>query len=496
VSALPIRLLIVEDDKVDRLACRRVLMADPDHAFEVIEAETGQEGLDLAASWRPDCILLDYHLPDLTGLEFLTRSGAGAGATSIPVMMLTGADSAAVAAESMRRGARDYLVKDVDGRYLKLLPGAVHGMLREQKLLSEKLQIEAKFRTLVEQIQAIIYIAPAESGTTLLYVSPQIAMLGFSPAEWLSDRELYARQLHPDDRPGVLTAIDASRINGTPLRLEYRLLARDGSVLWFRDEAKVVADEMGGKPFIQGLLVDITRNKLAEQALECSHDELRKLSAHQETIKEGERTRIAQEIHDELGGLLTGINAYISVVIERSIATGGAPEQLLVEAAKLVKNAMETVRKVITDLRPSVLDQLGIWAALEWYMEQVGQRSGLECACRIDPDLLTLDPGPERSTMLFRIAQEALTNVERHAGATELSMDVERDDAFLIMRIHDNGKGIDSTRMKNQVSWGIRGMSERARHFHGEVQITGARDTGTTLLLTLPLGQVYDKPND
>jgi two-component system sensor histidine kinase UhpB len=496
VSALPVRLLIVEDDTIDRLACRRVLLADPNHVFEVKEAETGQHGLDLAASWRPDCILLDYNLPDVTGLEFLTRLRAGAEALPIPVMMLTGADSAAVAAESMRRGARDYLVKDVEGRYLKRLSEAVHRLLREQQLLGEKLQIEAKFRTLVEQVQAIIYLAPAESDNALLYVSPQIAILGFSPAQWLSDPELYARQLHPDDRPEVLTAVRASRSDGAPLRLEYRLLSRDGNVFWFRDEAKLVADEMGGRPFIQGLLVDITRNKLAEQALERSQDELRKLSAHQETIKEGERTRIAQEIHDELGGLLTGINAYISVAIERSVAAGGAPEQLLVEACKLVKNAMETVRKVITDLRPSVLDQLGIWAALEWYMDQVGQRSGLQCAWRIDPELLPLDPGPDRSTMLFRIAQEALTNVERHAGATELSMDVAQNDGTLTVRIHDNGRGIDSARLKNQTSWGIRGMSERARHFEGEVHIAGTSKTGTTLSLTLPLEHSHDRPND
>lgn len=495
MSAPPIRLLLVEDDKVDRIACRRVLMADPDHAFEVIEAETGQEGLDLALSMRPDCILLDYHLPDVTGLEFLTRLGAGAGAASVPVMMLTGADSAAVAAESMRRGARDYLLKDSDGRYLQLLPAAVHRMLREQKLLREKRQIEARLRTLVEQIQAIIYIAAPASGNTLQYVSPQIAMLGFSPAEWLSDRELHARQLHPDDRAGVLAAIGASRLDGTPLLLEYRLLARDGSVLWFRDEAKVVADE-GGTPFIQGLLVDITRNKLAEQALESSQDELRKLSAHQETIKERERTRIAQEVHDELGGLLTGINAYISVAIERCELAGGVPDPLLVEACKLVKNAMETVRKVITDLRPSVLDQLGIWAALEWYMEQVGQRSGLQCAFRMDPRVAALELGPECSTMLFRIAQEALTNVERHADAAMLSMSLERDGHCLTMRVHDNGKGIDSTRLKGQQSWGIRGMSERARHFHGEVHITGSAETGTTLLLTIPLEQDHDRPND
>ena len=496
MSQSRVHVLIVEDDLVDRMACRRALAADPDYAFEVAEADTGLAGLQLAAELRPDCILLDYHLPDLTGLEFLTRLGADAGAAAIPVMMLTGADSAAVAAESMRRGARDYLVKDLDGRYLEFLPTAVHRMLREQRLFNDKRQLEAKFRTLVEQIQAITYIAALDSADTLSYISPQIRMLGFTPAEWLATRGLHARQLHPDDRAAALRAIGASRLAGAPLRHEYRLLARDGTVLWFRDEAEVVTDETGQKLFMQGILVDITRNKLAEQALRRTQDELRKLAAHQEAIKERERKHIAQEIHDELGGLLTGINAYISVAIERSVLAGGEPDQLLIDAAGLVKDAMGTVRKVITDLRPSVLDQLGVWAALEWYTDQIGQRSGLRCACRIDPALLALDLGPERSTMLFRIVQEALTNVVRHAEASEVDLQVGQRNGSLSVRIHDNGKGVDAERLLNQESWGIRGMLERARHFHGEVGITGGAGQGTTLTLELPLEHGDDDTDD
>lgn len=489
VLPVPVRLLIVEDDQVDRLACRRALMAGLGQPFELREAETGQQGLALAAAWRPDCILLDYHLPDVTGLEFLTRQADSGAAMVIPVMMLTGADNAAVAAESMRRGARDYLVKDGEGRYLTLLAGAVRRLLREQQLLGEKRQIEAQFRTLVEQMQAIVYMASARFAPGLLYVSPQIAQLGFPAAQWLASRALYARQLHRADRARVLGAVRASRLAGAPLQLEYRLLARDGSVHWFRDESKLVKDELGGQPFIQGLLVDITRHKLAEQALVSSQDELRKLSAHQEAIKEGERTRIAQELHDELGSVLTGINACVSVVVERAIGAGRGADPLLLKAGTLVKSAMDTVRKVITDLRPSVLDQLGIWSALEWYMDQVGQRSGLQCRLRIAPALLQCEPVPQKSTMLFRIAQEALTNVERHAGATALSIDVGHVGMLLTMRIHDNGKGIDSSRMAQQNSWGLRGMLERARHFQGTVQISGEPGAGTTLLLSLPLDE-------
>lgn len=492
MSALPIRLLIVEDDLVDRMACRRALAADSDHVFEVFEADTGQDGLALAAAQRPDGILLDYHLPDVTGLEFLTRLASDAGTAAIPVMMLTGADSATVAAESMRRGARDYLVKDVEGRYLGVLSTAVQRMLREQRLENDKRQIEAKFRTLVEQIQAITYIAALDGQGALLYISPQIRMLGYAPAEWLGTPDLHARQMHPDDRALALEAINRSRCAGTPLRSEYRLLTRSGETLWFRDEAEVVTDDAGRHLFMQGILVDITRSKLAEQALLSTQVELRKLAAHQEAIKEGERKRIAQEVHDELGGLLTGINAYISVAIERAALAGAQPDPLLIDAARLAKEGLATVRKVITDLRPSVLDQLGVWAALEWYAEQVGQRAGLDCTCSIDTALLALELDPERSTMLFRIVQEALTNVVRHAEAARVRVTVACQDGRLLVQVQDDGKGIDPARMNNKQSWGIRGMLERARHFHGEISITGNPGHGTTLSLALPLEQAHD----
>lgn len=495
MSPAPIRLLIVEDDLVDRMACRRALAADPESRFEVLEADTGQEGLALAAAERPDCILLDYHLPDVTGLEFLTRLAASA-AAAIPVMMLTGADSATVAAESMRRGARDYLLKDMDGRYLELLPTAVQRMLREQRLFDDKRQLEAKFRTLVEQIQAITYLAALAPGDGLLYISPQIRTLGFTPAEWLATPGLHERQLHADDRAAALAAIGASRAGGMPLRIEYRLLTSSGETLWFRDEAEVVTDEGGQKMFMQGILVDITRSKLAEQALLKSQDELRRLAAHQEAIKERERKRIAQEVHDELGGLLTGICAYLSVAIERAALAGTAPAPWLVDAASLSKEAMGTVRKVITDLRPSVLDQLGVWAALEWYTDQVGQRAGLHCRCSIDPELLDVEVDPERSTMLFRIVQEALTNVVRHADAAQVTVAVARSGAGVRVQVRDDGRGIDPERLCNEQSWGIRGMLERARHFQGQLTIAGTAGQGTTLTLELPLHYRHDDPDN
>jgi two-component system sensor histidine kinase UhpB len=488
-----VRVLIVEDDTVDRMACRRAITKTRIDDYVVFEAATGREGLQLAIECHPDCILLDYHLPDMNGLEFLSELVGDAEQIRIPVMLLTGADSAAVLAAAIKRGARDYLGKDVDGQYLELLPAAIQRMLREQKLAEGKRQAEAKFRSLVEQIDAITYIVPLEGSGVARYISPQISMLGFTPEQWQSDPGLHVRQIHPDDREKAMQAIENSRIGGYPLRQEYRLMMSNGEILWVRDEAKAVSDESGRKMFLQGILVDITQSKMAEQALRKSQAELRQLAGHLERIKEEERKRIAQEIHDELGGLLAGIKAYVSVYIERAARAGHPPEPLLVDAVSLADTGFQAVRRVITDLRPSVLDQLGVWAALEWYVDQIEKRSKLRCACIIEDAAAAIEPGPETSTMLFRIVQEALTNVVRHADASLVSVHVNVDGQTLKLTVQDNGSGIDSASQVNRESWGITGMGERARYFGGEVTITGNVGEGTCVTLRLPLEKLQSE---
>lgn len=481
--------LIVEDDLVDRMACRRRLGAHPATRYALLEADDGQGGLELARQRRPDCILLDYRLPDMTGLEFLARLSAGPldAMRAIPVLMLTGADSAAVATEALRRGARDYLVKDADGRYLDLVPAAIERLLREQCLLREKRQAEARFQTLVEQIQAISYIVAPDHLERLRYISPQIQVLGYTPAEWLADPGLHARCMLPEERNTSMAAIARSRIHGAPLRLEYRLRTRAGAVLWFRDQADVVCDEAGRPQFMQGTLIDITANKRAEQHLAQSQDALRALAAYQERIKESERQRIAREVHDELGGLLTGIRAYISVVAERCRQAGQAPDPLLGDAATLAQDAMDTVRRVITDLRPSVLDQLGIWAALDWCVIQGARRSGLAYACEIDPEATRLELDAERSIMLFRIVQEAMTNVQRHAAASTVRLQVRHADGGILVTLEDDGRGIHDGAQQSPTSWGLLGMQERSRSLGGALTLAPRAGGGTVMRLRVPV---------
>lgn len=161
MTETPIRLLIIEDDQVDRMACRRELALQTDVEFRFIEAETGCEGLQLAQRLQPDCILLDYQLPDLSGTEVLAGLVMDDGGLPVPVIMLTGADRASVAVESLRLGAHDYLVKDPERRYLKLLPAVIERALRERRLRAEKREAERELHKRRGEMERLLHLHTA-----------------------------------------------------------------------------------------------------------------------------------------------------------------------------------------------------------------------------------------------------------------------------------------------------------------------------------------------
>ena len=263
--------------------------------------------------------------------------------------------------------------------------------------------------------------------------------------------------------------------------------AKDGSYYWVDTTLVPFLDASGNAQQYFAIRRDITEQKKLELTLRHTAEQLRELSAHQMSLKENERKRIAREIHDDLGGLLHGIKSYLSVVIGRASRAGAPADQVLSDASTMADQAIDTVRRMITELRPSVLDQLGLWAGLEWYMGQIAQRTDLLCSCVIDEDLVDLELDGTASTGAFRIVQELITNVIRHAEASKVDIRASREPAWIRIEVEDDGKGIDSSQILGEKSWGIIGMYERAQQCHGELKITNASRHGTLAVLRLPL---------
>lgn len=234
---------------------------------------------------------------------------------------------------------------------------------------------------------------------------------------------------------------------------------------------------------------DITEHQRASENLENSRVELRALSARLQSVREEERMRIAREIHDELGQVLTGLKIDI-VSLTKRISDSVSKEDWVIlkdraqEITDLINNAIQTVRKISTELRPGLLDAVGLTAAIEWQAKEFESRTGIKCKLKLSHERISLDQ--HRSIAVFRIFQEILTNVARHSQATEVGVSIEERESELFLEATDNGRGIKANEFSNPKSLGLLGMRERALLFGGEVSVRGVPGKGTTVTVRVP----------
>jgi PAS domain S-box-containing protein len=229
------------------------------------------------------------------------------------------------------------------------------------------------------------------------------------------------------------------------------------------------------------------KRKRAEDNLRSSQEELRNLADHLQSAREAERTTIAREVHDVLGQALTALKMDISWLSKRLPKD---QESLLEKArsiSKLTDITIKAVKRISAELRPGLLDDLGLVAAIEWQVEEFQDRTGLTCKFVTDPEDIAVDEN--RSIMISRILQEALTNVARHAKATRVTVSFKGEAHKWVLRIRDNGKGITEKQISDPKSFGIMGMRERVRMWGGEVKIKGIPDEGTTVTVSIPVDE-------
>jgi PAS domain S-box-containing protein len=235
----------------------------------------------------------------------------------------------------------------------------------------------------------------------------------------------------------------------------------------------------------QELRTEIAERERAEEQFKSSLDLLRALAARLQSVREEERTSIAREIHDELGQACTAIKMDLAL-IGRKATKGQTHLRAKVDSAiRLVDAMIGTLRRIASELRPRTLDDLGLTAALEWQAQEFESRAGIRCHVTLPQEPLDLDS--ERSTAIFRIFQESLTNVARHAHATRVEARLEREADQLLFQVHDNGRGFDPEEAKARRALGLVGMQERALLLNGELKVEGVPGAGTTLTLRIPL---------
>ena len=347
---------------------------------------------------------------------------------------------------------------------------------------------EADFDTVFRQIadRAPVMLWTADSNGN--WTSFNSAWLSFTGRSLTAEvGRGWLEGVHRDDRAACLDRMQTAMMARRPFAVEFRLRAADGQHRWVLGHGAPRTSEDGDLAGYVGSCAEIGGRKEQQAHLRESQEQLRKLAARVEAAREDERAEIARELHDELGQTLTAIKLDLGRAIgamSGDRVTSQAVDRLQ-SLVGLVEIALQTVKRLTMHLRPPALDHLGLAEAIHWEAIAFQARSGLRCHVRADGESSTLTP--EQKTVLFRIFQEALTNVTRHARASAVSVTLaERRKQFELL-IRDNGRGVTAEEVNDPRAIGLLGMRERAALVGATFEITGRRGKGTTVLVRVPI---------
>lgn len=363
--------------------------------------------------------------------------------------------------------------------------------------ITERKQAEAELResqrqltSTVNNLSGFVYRCENRPNWPAEYMSQGVIDLTGYPAEdFMSGERVFGSFIVEADRDRVWADVQAALEARQPYVLEYRIVNAHGEEHWVWEKGGGVFD--GNKLLaLEGFVTDITDRKRAEEELHVTSEQLRALSARVEAAREEEGAHIAREIHDELGGVLTGMkwdleNCEKVLSASTSVDSIASIRKKILMITGLLDNTINTVRRISSELRPGVLDDLGLVAAIEWQAQQFQQRTGIECA--FEAGLDTVDLNRDQAIAIFRVFQEVLTNVIRHAQATRIEIKMSEADCEFVLEVQDNGRGISEAERQNKRSLGLLGMHERVQLIGGRIEIRGEKGAGTRVVVRVPV---------
>ncbi len=383
----------------------------------------------------------------------------------------------------------DLLVKERTAELRKVNRELRAEIMRRIQMEKDLIESQRFVHRIADATPNILYLYDVIDNRNIYVNSIVKEVLGYSPEAIKKMKSAFFKALlHPDDTPVISSMAERflKAKDGDIIESEYRLKNAKGEWRWFYSRDIVFKRTSDGLlKLILGISQDITERKAVEQELNNSREQLRILLAHLQSVREDERTRISREIHDELGQSLTALKIDLSWLLKRL----SKEQKPLVEKVELMSNLIDmniqTVKRISAELRPGLLDDLGLPAAFEWQAEDFQKRTGIHCKVRIQPEDIALDRN--LSTAIFRIFQETLTNVVRHAKAKNVGVTLTKKKEEVLLEVKDDGKGITEKQISSPKSIGLIGMRERVHFFGGGVKISGKKDKGTVVTVTIPI---------
>jgi two-component system, NarL family, sensor histidine kinase UhpB len=489
-AAQPIRLLVVEDDDSDYQLLLRHLRKEG-YAVSALRVEDEPAFRAALAGGHWDAIVSDHNLPHYSSTGALgTLKELG---LDLPFLIVSGQIGDGMAVDAMLAGADDYINK---GRLARLGPALQRGMqaaeIRRQRRLAEAQLQEHQARLLAiasNMPGALFQIEHAlETGALRLAFLSEggVKLAGVTHLELMNDENFLSTVFYRDDAHKLGKLLRRPTAFNNTVEWEGRLNpgrlpSGERRARWYLVAAS--AREVSLERVLwEGVLTDITQQKRAQGQLARSQQQLRELTTHMEKIKESERAAISREIHDDIGGTLTGLKVDLEWLRKHHPDPAEVREKLD-DMALLLESAVAASSRIMLALRPSVLDQ-GIVPAIEWQVRDFEKRLGIQCRLSCNHEELAL--APETSIALFRILQEALTNTAKHAQATKVDVQLFATPTMVTLEVRDNGVGISAADQSKGGSFGLRGMRERVHSLSGWVDVGSAPGNGTTLMISIP----------